>query len=226
MPDKEQYEAKLKTYAAEDIKPPLRRVSARVLEGQRMATVAQRDRDALVACTCWDASMIDWLPIAAEGLSEKEAAWQVAARPSGDPTIIDGATRLEQLRAKILADLDYVARRFQPAGLAASVSHVREGSGRPDLLQDIVEVKELWDTNADLLKEVNAERGLLDEAVKLAAEIRAAIAAQGGKRADAKRERDAASTFFESVYREVRLTGAFVFRHDAERLADYRDQQG
>ncbi len=224
MATKAQYEAKLKELAAEEIKPPVRAVEQRVLEGQRLAKVAERDRAELAKNSCWDPTMIDWLPIVADGLSEKEAAWQVAARPAGDPTIIEGAARLEHLRAKLLVDLDYVAKRFDPPGLAANVSHVRDGSGRADLLQDIAELRQLCDKHSGQLAEINADPSVLEMAMELAEQVRAAIAAQGGEKADAKRARDAASTFFEAVYREVRLSGAYVFRDDPKRLADYRDQ--
>lgn len=108
--------------------------------------------------------------------------------------------------------------------LVAKVVAIEEGSGHTDMVQDLNDLSVLGKANENLLEAIGMDLEELDDAAQWADELATLLAKVNGERNDdnsAKLQRDKAYTHLKEAVDEVRLTGKYVYRRDAEKLRGF-----
>ena len=230
MTSKEAYEKTMSRYEAiarDEVRPPTKGTCADVIsEAERLARVAEKDRavfNRLAGADLFDMDNVDLLGTTALSVHYAEAQWTIFSNPEKDPETAAKLERAPEVRSDLLLDLDFVEKKFNPPGLSAALSEVREGSSKRDLLQDLVTLSALCETHADALSKIGHDTDVAAEASALCADLSKVLGADKEETARAKDIRDRAVTLVERMCGEVRAAGRFLFRKDPDRLSEYRN---
>jgi len=224
----EELEPRLKAIPADEVHPPTRgSVNEMIDEFERVSKVTDRDRAGFVPlaeAAVFDIMNVDLLHAASLCLHYAEGRWIVCSNPQKDPATDEKLKRAEEVRSILLMDLDFVARKFNPSGLVATLSEVREGSSKRDMLQDITTLNALSDKYAEYLSKIGHDKALDTEASTLCSELSGVLNMSNEETARAKEMRDRALTLAQNMYDEVRAAGQFLFRKNPQKLSDYVNQ--
>jgi hypothetical protein len=209
------------------VKQPVYKVEDRVIEAQRLYKVAEARRGAfekLASVELFDLLNIDKLDTMALAVRHAESSWIIMRNPTRSEEFVEKLKLVEEMRAGLLRDLDYVAVRFAPEGLARTLGVVREGTSRQDMLQDVETLVTLARRHKDELSRIGFEQGAADQASNLASEVGRILSPDNADMNNAKDTRNRASTLLERMMAEVRSAAAFLFRHEPDTIADFRDR--
>ncbi len=228
MADQQDFETLLSTLNGIDRKS-IRKldmpVDQAIKEGEVMAAAATEDSVKLAAVG-FDVARINALGAAVGALrfaqaqytstlgEHKEATRQWAAE---EPAAIE-------LRAEMLAAEAFALRKIPDA--VKALKHIREGSGNPDMIQDIAGLAQVGKKYPDSLKSINFDLSILDTAAEKAG-ILSKLYAKAfieNSTTQAKDLRDRAFSYMRSIMSDVLEVAEYVFRKDKARLGFYHSE--
>jgi hypothetical protein len=163
----EEISGKIEALDAATVRPPVYKVEARVVEGQRLFGAAMPQEAAfekLASLGLFDMLNLTKLEVAALALRHAEAGWLVLRNPARDESFQAKLRQVEEARSSLLRNFGYVAAKFSPEGLARALGAVREGSSRQDTLQDVETLCTLAKRHEKVLSTIGFSFGLVDEA--------------------------------------------------------------
>ncbi|MFH1852563.1 MAG: hypothetical protein ABIA75_09480, partial [Candidatus Neomarinimicrobiota bacterium] len=108
--------------------------------------------------------------------------------------------------------------------LAARVSAIADGTGHPDMIQDLNDLSLLGKANPDPLTAIGFDLTTLDTAAATADEMASLLSEATAVRSDLNAERvirDKAYTYLKQALDEIRQCGQYVFWRDESRLRGY-----
>jgi hypothetical protein len=108
--------------------------------------------------------------------------------------------------------------------LLGRVSAISEGTGHPDMIQDLNDLAVLCKENQDLLTPINFDLTLLDTAAETSANCADVLAIANGSKQkgnESKDLRDKAYTYLKQSIDEFRAAGKFLFWKNPARLKGY-----
>lgn len=194
-----------------------------VQEANNLAYWAKQDRAALASVN-FDTTLIDDLPVRAGACREAESIW-LTQRFTKEEALKEWKLKLPSvidLRYTIERAMEYAFRKNPD--LLVRLELIKDGSGNADLIQDLNDLQVLGRQYEDLLKAINFDMALLDQAAKLAIEMADLLATATGNKANlnqVKDIRDRAYTHLKEAMTEIRQCGQYVFADDKERLQGY-----
>ncbi len=209
------------------VKAPVYKVEERVVEAQRLHKVGEKHMyvfEKIASVELFDMNNVVDLDTIALALRHAETDWIILRNPTRSDEFVEKLALADEMRAGLLRDLDYVNSRFSPEGLGRTLSTIREGSTRQDSLQDLETLAVLARKHKDALSNIGFEQGMADQASNLAAELGRVLNVDKSEMERSKETRDRASTLLERMMTETRTAAAFLFRNDADTLADFKDQ--
>ncbi|WP_299248206.1 hypothetical protein [uncultured Aquimarina sp.] len=224
---KEHYDAKVSTLEAltpETVKTPDIPTDVYYQEAEDQYVWIQQDQELLVAKGLdWDTYVID-LPIRTGAARHAQSIW-MSERYTQEEAAKEWrevAPEAYELRNDLLADFRFAYRKRQD--LLSRVRAIADGTGDADMIQDLSDISVLGKANPQELTAINFDLTQLDTVAVRANELADLRAKANGARLDnakAKIMRDRAFTHLKEAMDEIRATGKYVFRKDAERYRGY-----
>ncbi len=225
MADQQDFETLLPTLTAiskNDVRIPDMPVEQAVKEAEIMATAAAEDSQGLTAVG-FDGEKIATLDAAVGALRFAQAKFIAAMGELKDASKqwADEEPKAYELRAELLSGTSFALRNVPDAKKA--LKRIREGSGNPDMIQDLLALSELGKKYPDDLKAINFDLTLLDVAAQKSDELGKLYAKAFVEKSTtgAKNLRDRAFTYMRSLMGEVLEAAEYVFRKDTTRLDYY-----
>jgi len=216
-------QAEIEAINEADIKSPGLPVDTFLQEAENLYQWCQADKDKLTAAGL-DWTIVDSLPVRCGALRQAESLWfkERFTREEAEREWREKSPVAYDLRNQLLHDFHF-AYRNNP-DLANRVSHIAEGSGHADMIQDLNDLAELGKANTDQLNTIGFSIEQLDLASSTSAEMAELLSQATSDRADnnaARVIRDKAYTLLKQAVDEIRDCGQYVFWRNAERFKGY-----
>ena len=225
MSDKQDFEKvaeKLSAIARKQVRLPDMPVAQAVKEGEIMAAAAQEDEAKLTAVGL-AADKIAELDHAAGALRYAHAQFTAAMGEIKEMARQWAAEEPKafELRADILAAVSYGLRNVASAEKA--IKRIRQGTGNPDMIQDLMALSELGNKYRKQLVAINFDVNLLDTAAQKADLIGKIYAKAFVEKSTSglKDTRDRALTYMRTVMGVILDAAEYAFRKDIKRLDYY-----
>lgn len=217
---------KFKVMSNDNVKDPTMPVDVYLQEAENLSHWVQQDREKLEAAGLnWE--LVTQLNIRATVLRHAQGIWnkELNSRKEAEQQWKEKSPLAYDLRDTILHTFHY-AYRNSPA-LKDQVQRIQEGSSHADMIQDLVNLSYLGNSNADELQAIKFDFTQLEKAVDLAEEMADLLAAVNGDRGstnESKIIRDKAFVYLKEVVDEVRACGKYVFWRNQDRLKGYASE--
>ncbi len=192
----------------------------------RLAKRCEEDRpafEALAASGLFDIENMNMLVNAANGLAHVEGCWVAYGGPGKYPRLAEKHNRIQELLGIQLMDLEFVARRFRPEGLAETVASVQRGSHGNDAAEELLRICQVGQQYLKELRNVGHDPSVDAETERLYDELMDSPSLIDSGTAVLKEMRDRAYTVALAMSEEVEAAARYIFRNDPKRLAGYVD---
>ena len=228
MSNIEDYNMKLEVIKAipdDQITPPNSiPVGIYIQESEDLFEWCQEDKDVLMARGL-DWTAVEDLPVRCGALSVAEAKWskEWRTREEAEKLWILESPKGYDLRNEI-AHHFYYAFNDDPS-LISKVNTYLEGTTHAEMIQCLINLSELGQSNQELLTAIGFDLTLLDQAAQKSDELRSLYAAATRDRQDFnefKKIRDQAFTHVKEAVDKTRKCGQYVFWRNAARVKGYR----
>jgi hypothetical protein len=213
----------LNAIPANEVEEPSIPVHYAVSEALTLKEVATRDKAAL-AVRKLDFSLVESLGIKARALRAAESNLLVATFGTND--LADQFFKLvkeaSDLREELTHEYSYAFHDIAP--LTKAVQDIIQGSGYPDLVQDMANSNGLGVKNADLLMKAGVDMKKVERAGELATELGDLLAKTTVEKlvkSPEKTIRDRAFTYMNKSVEIIRACGKSVFWKDPQHAALY-----
>ena len=169
-------------------------------------------------------AMLDDLPVRAGACREAQSIWMKDFRSQQAAQLqwSEQSPVAYALRNELIHAMRYGFRN--ESALLGRVSAIAEGTGDPDMIQDLNDLHVLGNENAALLLAVGITAEKLAQAATLSDEMAELLALANGNKAEqsqTKTIRDKAYTHLKQLTDEVYAAGKFLFWKDSERIKGY-----
>lgn len=226
MSSRDDYSAKIaeiEKIAPEAIVNPSLPVENALQEAEDLYPWAKHDEQQLTQAGL-SSQVIEDLPVRAGACREAQALWNSDRNVSNltEKEWDDKAAKAYELRDKLLHAFRYAYRK-EPS-LLSKVQSIADGTGHPDMIQDLSDLSVLGGANKAPLQAINFDINLLQQAAILASECAELLGKVNGDRMsedESKIIRDKAYTYLKESVDEIRNCGKYVFWKDEERLKGY-----
>ena len=128
----------------------------------------------------------------------------------------------EAMRYEILAAMDLAFA--DDDNLLYKLSKIREGNSVPDLVQDMSDIKVVYENNAALLDRINFDKSIVERIPQVNSELSRLLANATPDKSDkpeTRIERDKVYTVLKDMLTEFNRVGRYTFRHDPARAENY-----
>ncbi len=176
----------------------------------------------------WD--LVEEMPLRVALARKADAQWNAAryAHNAAANTAWDEKfPAAQELREELFADMD-LAYEDDPA-MCQRISEVREGTGKPDFVQDFFDMVALCRAKPQPMIDIGFDIARLDEVEALATELGRLLSAAGNEKLATSGEllfRDQCATHVNNALRKIRSYGTCVSRNNPERLVGYQSASG
>jgi hypothetical protein len=230
MGNRECYEGELSVIQAipdnEIITPHHVPIEIYIQESESLFQWALEDLEILVAAGL-DPELLEDLPFRCSALAEAEHIWQTQWRMGkNSPKEWDDLfPRAKSLWKLLLKDFRFAFRKHKQ--LLDRVRLLAKKTKQIEIIKGMQELSELGKANLSLLKAINFDKSVLEEAIDSAAKLEAMKRASGGKSmppSSTKKIRDQAYTYLKEAVDEIRVHGQYVFKGDKELSFRYRSE--
>lgn len=220
------YTAKLETIKAisdEDVKQPNIPVDVALQENENLYQWCLEDA-AKLATAGISQEMLDDFPVRIGACREAESIWNKDYRSQKEAQKQWGEQSpwAYELRDRILHTMRFAYRKNE--ALLKRVAAITEGSGHPDMIQDLNDLSVLGKENPDPLTAVGFDLTELDIAAETSDDMATLLAEANGDKAEqneSKVIRDKAYHYMKELTDEIRAAGKFVFWKDKSRYRGY-----
>lgn len=226
MTNLECYQTKLPLLQAipdNQAKSPTIPVDQFIQEAENTYTWCQQDKEKLIAIGL-DWTIVDDVPTLAGALRQSESQWFTTrfTREEAQRTWNARSPQGYDLRNEILHNALFAYRKLPD--LLSRAQSIADGSGHPDMIQDLNDLAVLGREHPEPLSAVGFDIIKLDQAADISKELASCLAAAATDRNDtgkAKSIRDKAYTLLKNAVEEIRRHGQFLFWRDDERIKGY-----
>lgn len=226
MSNQENYLAKLaaiQAIPADQLKKMSMPIDAYIQEAENLYHWCQDDQAALTTVGL-DWTLVDDLPIRAGACREAQSLWTKDrfGKEEAEKQWQEQSPAAYELRDDILDAMRFAYRK--DPDLLNRVSDITEGSGHPDMIQDLNDAAILGKENSDPLTAIGFDLTLLDTAATTASQLGELYAQATTDRADSsdtKLIRDQAYVYLKQAVDEIRECGQYALRKNPDRLKGY-----
>lgn len=207
----------------EKVKEPNMPVDAFLQEAENLKHWVQDDREKLeTAGLNWD--LVEQLNIRATVLRHAQGIWnrELNSRQEAEQLWKEKSPEAYDLRDRILHSFHYAYRKMP--SLKDQVQRIQDGGGHADMIQDLVNLSYLGNSNSEPLQAIKFDFTQLEKAVDVAEEMADLLAAVNGDRGSTKESkviRDKGYSYLKEVVDEIRECGKYVFWRSPDRLKGY-----
>lgn len=215
-----------KIEAVENPENPKVPVDVAAQEAENLYIWCQQDKDLLVKSGL-DWAIVESLPTRTGACRYAQAQWQMDYLSLEDVQRQwnDQSPKAYDLRDELVHHF-YHAYRNMP-DLYAHTQRIAEGSGHPDMIQDLIDLATIGKKYTEPLVDINMDLNLLDLAETRAGEMASLLAQTNGERmnnSQLKVTRDKAYAYLKEAVDEIRHHGHYVFWRNPEREKGYISQ--
>ncbi len=223
---KEDYDVKqsaIEAIGKDDVKEPDMPVSVALQEAEDLKEWCLSDKEALIKAGL-DWTLVDDLPQRIGACRYIQSQWQK------DFLTQEEAQKEWKLQSPAAYSLrDELVHHFLHAfhaipDLLGKTQKIADGSGHPDMIQDLSDLSVLGKANPEPLKKINLDITLLDKAAVLSEEMASLLAKANGQKLgdnNLKITRDKAYTYMKLAVDEIRRNGKYAFWRTPEREKGY-----
>ncbi len=205
---------------ADDVDIPLRPF---LQIADRLVEAGNRDID-LLKENRYDTSKLEDIALHIQALRQQSAAFNYVQfdTPETAKKFYSLREEAEETRYELLAAMDY-AFADDPK-LLEKCSRVREGGSHADLIQDLLDIKVICDSNLELLDKIKYDKTLLERIPSLSKELASLLAKATLDKSESSEERvlrDKIFTILKGKMRELSFAGKYAFRHEPNHVTRY-----
>jgi len=197
-----------------------------IYEAERLHTRATEDLSKLSAINM-PGDLINKLYIRTKALSRAQLNWveQSNQKKKAMQEWKTAEPKFKKLRIELIQYFQFAFRKNK--SLLDKLEHIKKGNSYADIIMDLGSLSVLGKTNPELLKEINFDFALLDEAAKESEQmgkLRANVSGLMYVKDDMLLIRNKAYTLLKQVVDEIRSYGKFAFRDKPETVKAYQSQ--
>lgn len=193
-----------------------------IQEARELEVIAKKHGTTLLSGTLLDKKTLDSLQPRRELLEGAETVWVRARAGNLDKGLADKRAEAETLKSDMIASLRYFCAG--DAAIQKVLDDISEGSGLPDLIDDLRQLAPLWDANPAALKKAAPGKKASAKALALADDLAQTAAEQAtdAEVTDALELRNRAFWHLREAMDAIRAAGRYIYRGQPRFLTLFR----
>lgn len=223
LSDFELWEEPINTMPLIQIKLPDQPIDVTAADAETLYQNALKDKEALTAAGL-DWSKVENIPTKAGALRYTQALWmnEYQSRKEAQKEWLEESPNAYELKKELLHHFSFAFRNYPD--VTKKVMRIREGSSHADMIQDLIELAVLGESNQEPLIQVGFDITTLQTAKTTSSRMSELLATANSNKDESstnKLNRDKAYTLLMEDISDIREVGKYVFWRDEDRKEKY-----